>query len=108
RHQRAAAGIAQQHDLFYAMLAQPFHPDADIGDGMLQMEEVLGAAIARIPSQEAEAAPREIGCDIVLGEVDIVVRCDQRGLWALPLRRPIESLAGMSASTRARHVGRGK
>src|SRR5262249_26025474 len=69
------------------------------------LEEILGAAIARVPAEEAEAPCCHQGRDVVLGEVHIVVRGNDRGLWPLRRRRPVDSLAGMSAGACPRRGG---
>src|SRR5258708_28712110 len=40
--------------------------------------QILGAAIARVPAEEAVAARRDVGREIMLGEIHVVVRGDQR------------------------------
>ena len=68
-HQRAAARIAEDHDALDALLAQPFHAGADVDQRMLEREQVLGAAIARVPAEEAVAARRDVGREVMLGEI---------------------------------------
>ena len=63
---------------------QPFHADGDVDQRVLQREQILGAAKARVPAEKAETARGEIGRDVVLGEIDVVVRGDDRGLGRVP------------------------
>ena len=101
-HQRAAARIAEDHDALDALLAQPFHAGADVDQRMLQREQVLGAAIARVPAEEAVTAGRDVGREVMLAEIAVVVRRDQRDARALALRRPVDALARMAADFAAR------
>jgi hypothetical protein len=107
-HQRTAAGIAENDDFLDAVVLEPFHADADVDQGMLEQELVLGAAIARVPAQEADSALGHVGREIVLGEVDVVVRCDHRDARLLSLRSPVDALARIAAVSGARHGRRGE
>src|SRR3546814_15169389 len=61
-HQRAAARIAEDDDLLDArFFLQPLHADADVEHRMFEQELVLDAALARLPAEETETLPREIG-----------------------------------------------
>src|SRR3546814_5704322 len=83
-HQRAAARIAEDDNLLDArFFLQPLHADADVEHRMFEQELVLDAAIARIPAEETETLPREIGGDIMLGKVHIIMGGDDRDLRTL-------------------------
>src|SRR5205085_808890 len=62
---------------------------------------VLVAAIPCVPAEEAVAARRNVGRQIMLGKIDVVVCGDQRDARPLALRGPIHALAWMSADFRA-------
>src|SRR3546814_20122824 len=59
-------------------------------------------AIARVPTEKAEARPREIGRDIMFGEIDVIVRRDDRDLRPFARFGPIDALARMPARLNAR------
>src|SRR3546814_4271706 len=83
-HQRAAPRIAENDDRLDAgLLLEPFHADADVEHRMFEQELVLDPAIARVPAEETEALPREIGRDIMFGEIDVIMRRDDRDLGTL-------------------------
>jgi len=88
------------------LFPQPADADADVDQGVFEDELVLGAPISRVPAEEAEALPGEIGSDIVLGEIDIVVGGDQGDLRPAARWRPVEALAGMAARLDPRRGGR--
>src|SRR5690348_8647527 len=90
------------------MLVQPFHADTDIDERMLQLEQVFRATVARIPTKKSKAARGHQRRDVVLREVDIVVRRDDRNLRHFSGWRPIKTLARVAARTGARRRGRGK
>src|SRR3546814_3894079 len=81
---------------------QPLHADADFEHRMFEQELVLDAAIARIPAEETETLPREIGGDIMLGKVHIIMGGDDRDLRTLARLGPIDALARMPARLDAR------
>src|SRR3546814_20959172 len=69
---------------------------------MFEQERVLDPAIARVPAEKAEALPREIGRDIMFGEIDVIVRRDDRDLRPFARFGPIAALARMRARLNAR------
>src|SRR3546814_17976695 len=69
---------------------------------MFEQELVLDAAIERIPAEETETLPREIGGDIMLGKVHIIMGGDDRYLRTLARLGPIDALARMPARLDAR------
>src|SRR3546814_18161243 len=69
---------------------------------MFEQERVLDPAIARVPAEKAEALPREIGRDIMFGEIDVIVRRDDRDLRPFARFGPIDALARMPARLNAR------
>ena len=76
-HQRAAAGVADDHDHVGAgVLPQPPHAGADVDERVLEEEEGLVAPVARVPAEEPDAALGERLGEVVLGEVDVVVGGD--------------------------------
>ena len=108
-HQRAAAGVAEQHDPLDALLAQEPDADADVGEGVVEHEVGLGAAEAGVPPEEPVApAGHEVG-QVVLGEVDVVVGGDERGRRVrVGGRRVPEALARVPAGAGAADDGRGQ
>ena len=102
RHQRAATGIAQQHNGFHALhLAQPAHADADVDQRVIEQEAALVAAKAGVPAEEADAAGGHVVGEVVLGEVDLIVRGDHRHLRPAPDAAVVEPLARMAAGSGA-------
>ena len=98
RHQRTAAGIAQQHNGFYALdLAQPAHPDADVDQCVVQQEAALVSAVAGVPPEESDPAGGHVIGEIVFGEIDLIVRGDHRDLRLAPHAAVVEPLAWMPA-----------
>src|SRR3546814_9883025 len=69
---------------------------------MFEQELGLDPAIARVPAEKAEALPREIGRDIMFGEIDVIVRRDDRDLRPFARFGPIDALARMPARLNAR------
>src|SRR3546814_10650360 len=69
---------------------------------MFEQELVLDPAIARVPAEKAEALPREIGRDIMFGEIDVIVRRDDRDLGPFARFGTIDALARMPARLNAR------
>ena len=69
---------------------------------MFEQELVLDPAIARVPAEKAETLPREIGRDIMFGEIDVVMGGDDRDLRPLARLGPINALARMPARLDAR------
>ena len=100
-HQRAATGIAQQHNGFDALhLAQPAHADADVDQRVVEQEAALVAAEAGVPAEEADAAGGHVVGEVVLGEVDLIVRGDHRDLRLAADAAVVDPLARMPARTR--------
>ena len=95
-HQRSAARIAQQDDGVDALLGtQPAHPDTDVDQRVIEEEAAFESAEAGVPSEEAEPAAGHVLGEIVLGEVDLVMRSDHRHGGAVTLGAVVEPLAGM-------------
>src|SRR3546814_7449552 len=69
---------------------------------MFEQELVLDPAIARVPAEETAALPREIGRDIMFGEIDVIMRRDDRDLGPFARLGPIDALARMPARMNAR------
>src|SRR3546814_10409636 len=69
---------------------------------MFEQELVLDPAVARVPAEEAEALPREPGRDIMFGEIDVIMRRDDRDLRPLAAFGPVNVLARMPARLNAR------
>lgn len=84
-HERTAAGVAEQHHPGDpGLIAQPPHADAHVREGVIEQEVGLVAAEAGVPTEEPEAVPGEEVGQVVLGEVDVVVRRDERHLGPDP------------------------
>ena len=99
-HQRATAGITQQHNGFHALnLAQPAHPDADVDQRVVEQEAALVSAVAGVPAEEPDPAGGHVIGEIVLGEIDLIVRGDHRDLRFAPHAAVVEALARMAART---------
>jgi hypothetical protein len=98
RHQRSAAGVAEQHDGLHAgQLAQPPHAHADLGERVVEQEMGLVSAEARVPAEEAEAALGHQCGQVMLGEVDVVVRRDECGPRPSGRRPVVQALARVAA-----------
>ena len=100
-HQRPAARVAEQHHTLDALLAQPAHTDCDLGEGVVEQEVRLRAAEPGVPTEEPVAALREVRREVVLGEVDVVVRRDERRRRAVAGRGVVDALARVAACTGA-------
>ena len=97
-HQRSAARIAQQDNGVDALLlAQPAHPDTDVDQRVIEQEAAFESAETSVPPEEAEAAPSHVLGEIVLGEVDLIMRRDHRDGGPVSLGAVVEPLAGMPA-----------
>ena len=93
-HQRAAAGVADDDDgVDTRLLAQPPHARGDVDERVLEQEERLVAAVPGVPAEEPEASLGEGLGEVVLGEVDVVVRRDARHLRRGARRPVVEALA---------------
>ena len=89
-----------------ASLAQPPHAHADVDHRLVEAEVGAVAAVARVPAEEADAPLGDELGEVVLGEVDLVVRGDERHRRPLPGRAVVEALAGASTGSGAGHRGR--
>src|ERR1051325_3186035 len=76
-HERRASRVAQKNDPLGPMLAQPTDAYADVDDGILEPKISEVAAIARVPTQEPEAAGGEQLTQVVLGTIHVVMRRDE-------------------------------
>ena len=105
-HQRPPARVAEQHDPLHAPVAQPLHAHGDLGERVVEEEVRVGAAKPGVPPEEPEAAGgQELG-EVVLGEVDVVVRGDERGRRVPPVRGRVEdALAGVATGASPAHDG---
>jgi hypothetical protein len=109
RHQRAAARIAEQNDfLGMRFFAQPCHARSDVDQRMFETEQILCAAKARIPAEKAEAALGEERRDVMLREIDIVMRGDHGCTRAFAALCPIEPLTRMPSRPGPRACGGSK
>ncbi len=98
RHQRTAAGIAEQHDLFdTGLLAQPLHADGNIDQRMFEQELIFRAAKARVPAEETVTAFGKKRPEIVFREIHIVVIGDESHAGPLALWSPVKALTGIGA-----------
>ena len=105
-HQRPATGITEQHNGFDALdLAQPADADADVDQRVVEQEAALEAAVAGVPAEESDAAGGHVVGEIVLGEVDLVVRGDHRDLGLAAHAAVVEALARVSARARPSRGG---
>lgn len=108
-HQRSAARIAQQHNGIHSLdIAQPAHTDADVDQCVVEQEAALEAAEPGVPAEKTDAAGGHVVRQIVLGEVDLVVRGDHRHLRFASHAPVVEPLAGMPAGARAAGGARGQ
>ena len=102
RHQRPATGITQQHNRFHALdLTQPAHADADVHQCVVENEAALEPTEAGVPAEESDAAGGHVVGEIVLGEVDLVVRGDHRHLGFAPHPAVVEALARVATGAAA-------
>jgi hypothetical protein len=100
-HQRPAAGVSEQIDPLNARrLAQPADADVDLGQRMVEQEVGLVSAETRVPPEKAVAALGQQAGEVVLGEVDVVVRRDEGRRRPGAGRAMVEALARMAAPAR--------
>ena len=100
-HQRAAARVAQQHHLpGPGLFAQPAHPDADLGQRVVQEEVRLAAAEPGVPAEEPEASFGHEAGQVVLGKVHVVVGGDERHPRPAGRRAVVDALARVTARAR--------
>jgi len=84
------------------LLTQPAYADADVDQRVFQQELIFGAAIAGVPAQEAVAVRGEVGRDVVLAEVDVIVRRNEGGFRPPAGRGGVNPLTGMATGLDAR------
>jgi hypothetical protein len=77
--------------------AQPTHADTDVDQRMVEQETALVSPIAGVPAKESNTAGGDVVGKIVLGEIDLVVRGDDRDLGLAAHSAVVEPLAGVPA-----------
>ena len=104
-HERRTAGVPEQHDVLDAGgFAQPADAHSDVDERVLQDEAVAVARKAGVPTEEPVAALGDEGGEVVLAEVGLVVRRDQRGLGA-KAREVVVDAPARSGSVRCTRAG---
>src|SRR5262249_49952807 len=76
---------------------------ADLGERVVEQEVRLVAAEPGVPAEEPEAALGQEGGQVVLGEVHVVVRGDERGRRPGVSRAVIDALAWMTTRAGPAH-----
>ena len=105
-HERPATGVPEQHDVLDArLLAQPAHPDTDVDQRVLENEAGTVAREPGVPSEKAVSPFRRRLGQVVLAEVGVVVRRDQRRLRLEPREVLVDAAARSRAVGGARPVG---
>ena len=85
------------------LLAEPADADTDVDQRVLQLEHGLVAAVPGVPAEESQAALGDELGQVVLGEVGVVVRGDERDGGPAASRPMVEPLARMASVPGAGH-----
>ncbi len=97
-HERAAAGVAEDHYLIDSrFLLEPTHSGADVDERMLEQEEGLIASESRVPAEKAVTAGGHEFTQVVLAEIHVVMGCDQRCLRRRTRGRIVQPLTRIEA-----------